>query len=183
MSHMNGEHPSTTNGTRTTLIVFVVAVIGVIALFMIYSHFPAANPAQGTFNDFSTPIATPNNPISSLTVNRSVTVSGLQLTIMQVQQAGSFSDADKHSGRYTVRVYLKTHNAGQEPADVDFVNRMRLLLPNGQAIAPQVLTIYPLTMPQASQVGFIDFPLQNTVQLEGVMIRFDTNTTVPFAAK
>ncbi len=183
MSEFNGEHSSSTNGTRTTLIVFVVAIIVVVALFMFYSQFPSANPAKGTFNDFTTPIATPNNLVSSVMVNRSVTVSGLQLTITQVQQAGSFSNANKHSGRYTVRVYLETHNAGQEPADVDFVNRMRLLLPNGQAIAPQVLSIYPLTLPKASQTGFIDFPLQNTVQLASTMIRFDANTNVPLTAK
>ncbi len=183
MSQMNGEHSSATNGTRMLLIVFVVAIVSVVALFMVYSHFPSANPAKGTFSDFTTPIATPNNPISSLTVNRSVTVSGLQVTITKVQQAGSFSDAAKHSGRYTVRVYLVTHDAGQEPAEVDFVNRMRLLLPDGQAVAPQVLSIYPLTMPKASQVGFIDFPLQNTVPLSGVMVRFDTHTTVPFVLK
>ncbi len=183
MSQMNGEHPSATNGTRVLLIVFVVAIISVVILFMVYSQFPSANPAKGTFNDFTTPIATPNDLISSLAVNRSVTVSGLQMTITKVVQAGSFSDADKHSGRYTVRVYLETHDSGQEPAEVDFVDRMRLLLPNGQAIAPQVLTIYPLTMPKASQVGFIDFPVQNTVQLTGAMVRFDSNITVPFVTK
>jgi hypothetical protein len=183
MSQLNGEHPSSGNGTRTTLVVFVVAIIVVLALFMVYSHFPSANPAQGTFNDFSTPIATPNNLVSSVMVNRSVTVSGLQLTIIQVQQAGSFSNASKHSGRYTIRVYLETHDAGQEPADVDFENRMRLLLPTGQMVAPEVLSIYPLTLPKASQTGFIDFPLQNKVQLENVMIRFDTNTNVPITAK
>ncbi len=183
MSEMNGEHPPATNGTRTLLIVFVVAVISVIALFMVYSHFPAANPARGTFNDFTTPLATPNNPISALAVNRSVTVSGLLLTITNVQQAGSFSDAKKHTGRYTVRVYLRVHNPGQDPTDIDFIHRIHLLLPGGQVIDPQVLAISPLTMPQASQAGFIDFPIQNTVQLTDAMVRFDANTTVPFAAQ
>ena len=183
MSEFNGEHPSATNGTRTTLIVFVVAIIVVLALFMVYSHFPSANPLKGTFNDFTTPIATPNNLVSSVNVNRSVTVSGLQLTITEVQQAESFSNASKHSGHYTVRVYLATHNAGREPADVDFVNRMRLLLPDGQTVAPQVLSIYPLTLPKASQTGFIDFPLQNKVPLGDTRIRFDTNTTVPIMEK
>ncbi|HEY5003687.1 MAG TPA: hypothetical protein VII61_11075 [Ktedonobacteraceae bacterium] len=183
MSQLNGEHPSARNGTRTTLVVLVVAIIAVIALFMVYSQFPSANPAQGTFNDFTTPIATPNNLVSSVTVDRSVTVSGLQLTITRAQQAGSFSDARKHTGRYTVRVYLQTHNPGQDPIDVDFIHRIHLLLPGGQVVAPQVLAIVPLTMPKASQTGFIDFPLQNIVQLENVMIRFDTNTTVPLAAK
>jgi hypothetical protein len=183
MSHLNGEHPSARNGTRTTLVVFVAAIITVIALFMVYSHFPSANPAQGTFNDFTTPIATPNDLVSSVTVDRSVTVSGLQLTITQVQQAGSFSDARKHTGRYTVRIYLQTHNAGQDPIDVDFIHRIHLLLPGGQVVAPQVLAIVPLTMPKASQSGFIDFPLQNIVQLAGTTVRFDASTNVPLTAK
>lgn len=183
MSQLNGEHPSARNGTRTTLVVFVAAIITVIALFMVYSHFPSANPAQGTFNDFTTPIATPNNLVSSVTVGRSVTVSGLQLTITRALQAGSFSDARKHTGRYTLRVYLQTHNAGQDPIDVDFIHRISLLLPNGQVVAPQVLAIFPLTMPKASQAGFIDFPLQNIVQLEGTSVRFDSSTIVPLTAQ
>jgi hypothetical protein len=182
MSQLNGEHPSARSGKRTMLLLLVVAVLFVIALFMFYSHFPSANPAQGTFNDVTTPIATVNDPVSSVTVGRSVTVSGLQLTITRAQQAASFSDARKHTGRYTVRVYLQTHNAGQDPIDVDFIHRIHLLLPGGQVIAPQVLAIFPLTMPSASQSGFIDFPLQNIVQLEGTMVRFDTSTIVPLTA-
>jgi hypothetical protein len=58
-----------------------------------------------------------------------------------------------------------------------------LLLPNGQVVAPQVLAIFPLTMPKASQAGFIDFPLQNIVQLEGTSVRFDTSTIVPLTTK
>ncbi|MBA2396895.1 MAG: hypothetical protein H0V70_29590 [Ktedonobacteraceae bacterium] len=183
MSQLNGEHPSSGNGKRTTLVVVVASVIAVLAIFMVYSHFPSANPAQGTFNDFTTPIATANHPVSSVTVDRSVTVSGLQLTITHAQQAGSFSDARKHTGRYTVRVYLQAHNAGQDPIDVDFIHRIHLILPGGQVIAPQVLAIAPLTMPKASQAGFIDFPLQNIVQLEGTMVRFDAGTLVPLTAQ
>jgi hypothetical protein len=183
MSQLNGEHPSSGSGKHTTMIVLVVAILFVIALFMFYSHFPSANPAQGTFNDVTTPIATATNLVSSVTVGRSVTVSGLQLTITRAQQAGSFSDARKHTGRYTVRIYLQTHNAGQDPIDVDFIHRIHLILPSGQVIAPQVLAIFPLTMPKASQAGFIDFPLQDIVQLEGTMVRFDTGTIVPLTAK
>jgi hypothetical protein len=183
MSEFNGEHSSATNGTRTTLVVFAVAIIIVVGLFMVYSHFPSANAAKGTFSDFTTPIATPNNLISSVAVNRSVTLNGLQLTITTVQQATSFSNASNHSGRYTLRVYLNTHDPGQEPADVDFVNRMRVVLPDGQAIGPQVLSIYPLTLPKASQTGFIDFPLPSKVSMSNTVIRFDSNTYVPLTAK
>src|SRR5438876_12333816 len=116
MSQLNGEHPRATHGTRTTLIVFVVAILSVIALFMVYSHFPTANPAQGSFNDFTTPIATVNNPISILTVNRSVTISGLQLTIRKAQQSGSFLDARKDTGRYTVSIYQQVHKPGHIPS-------------------------------------------------------------------
>ena len=43
--------------------------------------------------------------------------------------------------------------------------------------------MFQLTMPKASQAGFIDFPLQNIVQLEGTRVRFDSSTIVPLSAK
>jgi len=157
-------------------------IVAAIILMMFYSHLPHANPAQGTFNDFTTPVPTVINPVSTVAVNRSVSVDGLGVTVTRVEQAGYFSNSRKHSGRYTVRVYLQTQNTEAQPLAIDFVANTRLLLPNGQVIAPQELAVSPVTMPKESQIGYLDFPVQDTLPLTALTLRFNPSTSVAFAA-
>ncbi len=183
MSQLDSEHSSDSNGTRTTLVVLVVAIIGVVILFMLYSHLPRANPAQGTSSDLVTPTPQMTNPVSSVTLNRVVNVEGVDITITQVQQAGNFSDLQGHGSPYTLRVYIQTHNGGQEPISIDFPANTRLLLPGGKTIAPKLISVSPLNLPKTTQAGYLDFPLQQTAQISGMVLRFDSKTSVPFATK
>jgi hypothetical protein len=150
---------------------------------MLYSHLPRANSAAGTSSDLVTPTPQMTNPIGSITLNRVVTVEGVNVTINQVQQASNFSDLQGQSSPYTLRVYIQTYNAGQEPLSVNFKTNTRLLLPGGKAIAPTLITVSPLNLPKAAQVGYLDFPLQQSAQVSGMVLRFDSKTSVPLATK
>jgi hypothetical protein len=183
MSQFESEHFSDDNGTRKTLWILVAAIIGVIILFMLYSHLPRANANNGTFSDAVTPVPAMTNPVGSVTLNRAVTVDGVNLTIQQVQQAGNFSDLRKHTSPYTLRIYLQAHNGGQEPIGINFSSSARLLLPDGNVVAPKLISVSPVTMPKATQAGYLDFPLQNAVPISELVLRFDNNTNVPLTAK
>jgi hypothetical protein len=183
MSQFDSEHATDSNGTRTTLIVLVVAIIAVVILFMLYSHLPRANSAAGTSSDLVTPTPQMTGPVSSITLNRVVNVEGVDITINQVQQASNFSDLQGHASPYTLRVYIQTHNAGQEPISINFKPNTRLLLPDGKAIAPTLITVSPLSLPKVTQVGYLDFPLQQSAQISGMVLRFDSKTSVPLATK
>lgn len=179
MSQLDSERASDSNGTRTPLVVLVVAMIVVVILFMFYSHLPRANSADGTSSDLVTPTPQMTNPINSVTLNRVVNVEGVDITVNQVQQAGNFTDLQGHASPYTLRVYVQTHNGGQDPISVDFTTKTRLQLPNGQVIAPTLITVSPLNLPKTSQVGYLDFPLQQSVQTSNMVLHFDSKTSVP----
>jgi hypothetical protein len=183
MSQLDSDSSPDANRTRRTLVVLVVAMVVVVILFMLYSHLPRANNAAGTTSDLVTPTPQMTNPVSSVTLNRLVNVEGVGITIAQVQQASNFSDLQGQASPYTLRVYIETRNDGKEPISVDFTGNTRLLLPDGKAIAPTLITVSPLNLPKAAQVGYLDFPLQQTAALSGMVLRFDSKTSVSLATK
>jgi|SRR5450755_90367 hypothetical protein len=183
MSQFDSEHATDSNGTRTTLIVLVVAIVAVVILFMLYSHLPRANSAAGTSSDLVTPTPQMTGSVGSITLNRVVNVEGVDITINQVQQASNFSDLQGQASPYTLRVYVQTRNAGQEPISVNFKPNARLLLPDGKAIAPTLITVSPLSLPKVTQVGYLDFPLQQSAPISGMVLRFDSKTSVPLTTK
>ena len=180
MSELNDERKPTSRGVRVALGILLVSVIAVLGFFIAYSHLPRANPSQGTSSDLVTPPAVITNAAGTLTVNRSIDFNGAYITVMQVQEAASFSDDSKQGGAYTVRVYLQAKNGGQAPAGINYVSDARLLLPNGQTSAPLYLNIAPVVLPGQMQDGYLDFPVSSKVALSSLTLRFGSGTMVAF---
>ncbi len=180
MSELNNEHVSTSRGVRVALGIVLVLVGAVLVFFIAYSHLPPANPSSGTSSDLVTPPAVLTNPVDTLTVNRSIDFNGAHITVMQVQEAGSFSDDSKQAGAYTVRVYLEAKNGGQAPVGINYLSDARLLLPNGQTSTPLFLNITPVVLPGQMQDGYLDFPVNSKVTLSSLMLRFGSGTEVAF---
>ncbi len=207
MAQSNSEHTTTSQGVRTALVVMLVLIFGGIIFFMAYSHLPRAGGGNSnTTSDLVTPTVIVTNPVSSLTLNCSVIVNGVQITVTQVQQARSFSDVgncdqfpttqcftgaqqagsssdvSNRTGPYTVRVYMQAKNNGQAPIGIDFSTQAKLLLPGGRTVSPQVMSISPVMMPDTTQSGFFDFPVQNPVSLTALTLHLDAHTVVSFGS-
>jgi hypothetical protein len=180
MSELNDERRSTSRGIRVALGVVLILAVVVLVFFIAYSHLPPANPNKGTSSDLVTPPAVLTNSVGTLTVNRSIDYNGAHITVMQVQEAASFSDDTKNGGPYTVRVYLEAKNGGQAPAGINYVSDVRLLLPNGQTSAPLYLNIAPLVLPGQVQDGYLDFPVSSKVALSSLTLRFGSGVAVAF---
>src|SRR5437588_3687712 len=180
MSQLNNEHISTSRGVRLALGIVLILVVSVLVFFIAYSHLPSANPSQGTSSDLVTPPAVISNSVGTLTVNRSVDFNGAHITVMQVQEATSFSDDSKQGGAYTVRVYLQTKNGGQAPAGINYTSDVHLLLPNGQSSAPLYLNIAPVVLPGQMQDGYLDFPVSSKVALSSLTLRFGNGAMLAF---
>jgi len=160
----------------------VILALGIILFFVVLSFFL---PSEGDSNNVTgdaavTPTVSITNPVGTMTVNRAADVSGIHITVTQVQEAAAFSDDREHGGKYTVRVYVHTVNSGQIPIGIDFSSQVRLILPGGQVIAPKYITIAPVALPNQQQDGFFDFPVTSQVDLPLLVLRLDNKTTVPF---
>jgi hypothetical protein len=181
MSQINNQHVSTSRGMRVALGMVLVLTLAVLGFFIAYSHLPrAGGPNSGTSSDLVTPTAVLTNAVGMLTVNRSIDFNGAQITVMQVQEAGAFSDDKKQAGAYTVRVYLQAKNGGQVPVGINYPSDARLLLPGGQTAAPLFLAIAPVVLPGQMQDGFLDFPLSSKVALSSLILRFGSGAVVAF---
>lgn len=180
MAELNNEHNSESRGVRIALGIVLVSVVAMLVFFIAYSHLPRANPNSGTSSDLVTPTAVLTNPVDTLTVNRSIDFNGVHITVIQVQEAGSFSDDSKHGGPYSVRVYLQAKNGGQTPVGISYTSDVRLLLPNGQTSTPLFLNIVPVVLPGQMQNGFLDFPVSSKVTLSSLTLRFGSGAAVAF---
>jgi hypothetical protein len=161
----------------------IILALAVIAIAVIASFFA---PPEGDSNNVTgdqavTPTVSIVNPVGSLMVNRSGVLSGVQVTVTQVQEAKAFSNDRKLVGAYTVRVYVHTLNSGQAPAGVDYASQVRLVLSDGQVIVPKYIAVAPVLLPNQKQDGFFDFPVASRVDLSTLMLRLGTGTTVAFA--
>jgi len=159
---------------RAVLAIAVIAVAVVLAF---------RGPSEGeSDNATGDPAFVPTvgitNMVDSLVVNKSVDVKGLRLTVSQAMEATKFSDDRKRAGIYTVRVMMHTKNTSSQPIGVQFDSYLRLVLTNGQVIAPKYISLLPVTLPNSTREGYADFPVASQVPLSSLTLRFGSDATM-----
>ncbi|GAC1653446.1 MAG: hypothetical protein NVS4B12_25180 [Ktedonobacteraceae bacterium] len=160
--------------TRALLAIIVIAVAVVLAF---------RGPSEGESDNVTgdpafIPTVGITNMVDSLSVNKRVDVKGLQLVVTQATEATKFSDDRKRAGTYTVRVQMHTKNTSSQPIGIQFDSYIRLVLANGQVVAPKYISLLPVTLPSSSREGFVDFPLASQVPLSSLTLRFGNDATM-----
>jgi hypothetical protein len=160
----------------------VIAALAVISIFVVLAFFlpPEGDSSNITGDSAVTPTVSITHLVATLTVNRGADLSSVRVTVTQVQEAAAFSNDRKHTGTYTVRVYIQALNGGQAPVGIDYPAQVRLLLPGGRAISPKYIAVAPVMLPNQKQDGFFDFPLSGQLDLSSLALRLDSNTIVTF---
>ncbi len=161
---------------RTGLGVAIIAVL-VVCTFLFAPK--EEDPNVGLVNDPTTPTVGITNLLATLTVNRGVQVQGVKMTVTQAQEATAFSDDRKRGGNYIVRVSMQTVNPGQNTVGIRYDSIARLLLPDGEVVAPKLVNLSPAALPQVQQDGYIDFALTDRVDLSSLRLRLG-NETIAF---
>lgn len=165
---------------RTTL---ALVVIGFAVIVVLLGGSREADPNIGLGANPETPTIGITNPVAALTVNRSIVYQYVSITVTTVQEASAFSDDRKQNGAYTVRVqvHIQPGNEIQSPQGMNYISLVRLILPNGEAIAPKLISVLPLIVPQRPQDGFFDFPLTTTVDLSALTLRVGSADAIAFS--
>ena len=181
MSQQNKAGKPAPRGVWAALGVILILTLGMLGFFIAYSHLPRAGSGNnGTVSDLVTPTAVMVHAVETLRVERSADYAGLHITVTQVEEAASFSDDRKNSGAYTLRVHVRAMNGGQAPVGIDYPSSVRLLLPSGQEITPQLVSIVPVVLPKETQEGFFDFPLSTQVAISLLTLQLGSGTMVRF---
>lgn len=162
---------------RTLIAIAVIAVAAVLAF-----HGPSEGESDNAIGDPAfVPTVGITNMVDTQTVNKSVDVKGLHLVVLQATEATKFSDDRKRTGTYTVRVMMHTKTNGAQPVGIQFDSYLRLVLPNGQVIAPKYISLVPVTLPNNVDQGYADFPLASQVPLTSLTLQFGSDATMTLA--
>jgi hypothetical protein len=155
------------------ILLTIVGIGVVLVLVLLYG------PREGeTDNITGDAIATPTvsvvSSIESTTLKQQFVFKGVNITLNNAALAKSFSDDRKHNGTYTLRVMANTENTSKEVLGIDYTSVVVLVLPSGQTVAPKLVSVKPTQLPGVPQTGFFDFPLNETIPLAQLHIRFGT---------
>ncbi|HLI09128.1 MAG TPA: hypothetical protein VKV40_21370 [Ktedonobacteraceae bacterium] len=153
-----------------------IVIIAILVVFTFLFAPKEQDPNVGLASDPSTPTVGITHLVGTLTVNRGVEVQGVRMTVTQVQEATAFSDDTKPGGTYIVRVSLQTVNNGQQTIGIRYDQLARLVLPDGEVLAPKLVNLSPAELPQSQQDGYIDFALTGQVNLSSLTLRLGSAT-------
>ena len=161
---------------RVTLALIVIGIAVVVAFFVPKESDPTV------FDGFITPTVSITNSAGTLTVNKSITYSNVQITVMQVQEATAFSDDQKRAGTYTVRVnvHIVPSNNVHSSVGIAFASVVRLVLSNGQEIAPKLVNAATVIFPQQPEDGYFDFPVSSQMPLSSLTLKVGSDSLVAF---
>jgi hypothetical protein len=131
----------------------------------------------------------PQPTITTYTVQRTAHYADLTFTILNAQYTTYFTNDNIHAGPATARINLQVANKTRIPISVIYYDSVRLLLPNGNAIAPTNLQLSPDVQAGATIQGWMDFPVDKGIKLSSLEMQFgvaslnETLVTLPFSGK
>ena len=176
------ENKKRINFSPRARVILALAAIALLVLIVI-SFFPRERDSTIVIGDTVGPTVTATNFVGTLVVNRSFDYNNVHYTVARVTQASAFSDDHKLAGVYTVRVDVQASSDSslQSPIGINYPSLVRLVLPDGQSIAPKLVSLAPLFLPGGSQSGFFDFPVDTQVVLSTLVLKMGNETTVAFS--
>lgn len=118
----------------------------------------------------------PASPTTTVNVQRSAVYNELNVTLLNIQYATSFSDDLIHLGPATVRVNVHVNNPTKDPLGIAYYDVARLLLPKQQVLAPANLNLPALVQGGVTQNGWIDFPVAKNTPLNTLSLQIGNAT-------
>jgi len=109
-------------------------------------------------------------------LNLKFTYSSIDLTLVSVQQAGSFSD-DSSTSQGGVRVSIHESNPTTRGAPYAYGDVVRLVLPDGSVVPPSNEKNFEAPAAGVSQDNWIDFAVtEQNIDLSKLILRFGTSS-------
>ncbi|BCL80308.1 hypothetical protein ccbrp13_27730 [Ktedonobacteria bacterium brp13] len=160
---------------RTGTIVGIIAIV--VAVILVLWSGPHEKEHDTLFGGEPTPPVVATGLLNQQAVKQQLTYKGVAVSFTQTQLATKFSDDGKtvgNVGKYTLRVMINTqnHNAGSTTIGVDYAHLIQIILPDGEKLSPKLVSIDAIEYPGRAQSGFVDFPVNQQVPLNGLKLQF-----------
>jgi hypothetical protein len=109
--------------------------------------------------------------ISTYHVQREGTYAELSFTVLNAQYATTFPNDTIQTGPALVRINLRVTNTSADQVSMIYYDVARLLVPGVKPIAPTNVHLSTGPKPGASEVGWIDFPVTEGIQLSTLKLQ------------
>lgn len=158
-------------------ILLILLVLGAAGYFGYKALTSAANSAatsttRGTGSTATTGTgSTPSVPLTTAQINAQITYSSTDLTILNAQEASSFSDDPGGSTPVLVRLNIMEHNPTASTVFLSYSDNFRLILPDGTSVAPNNELDNGGIDQTVVRTNWIDFPLSSSVDLNKLTLR------------
>lgn len=145
-------------------IIFVVLVIllvlaggGYFAFSALGGHIPGMGTSQA--------------PIKTTRLNQTVTYAGVDITLVNAQQAQNFVDDPQTASNGMLRLNLQEQNKTSQSTSWDYNQNARLIIPGKAPLAPIYVKAKGSIAPGATQNSVIDFTVANSGDLSKMVFQ------------
>ena len=114
-----------------------------------------------TYSLFGGHFPASQSQIKTTNLNTAINYAGIDITILNVQQAQNFVDDPQTDNNGMIRLNLQEQNQTAASISWSYKTSARLLAPGVRAIAPVYVTSKGHIAPGATQKSLIDFPIAN----------------------
>ena len=163
---MHSPAPQSKGRRRTGLLVVLLVVLlvlgggGYLAFSLLGGHFPGLGSSQST--------------IQTKNLNLAFPYAGINVTLLNVQQAQNFVDDPHSAGDGMLRLNLQEQNKTTVPINYDYNASARLVAQGKAALAPTYVKSPVTIAPGATQTSVVDFAVPNGGNLNALTFQLGT---------
>ena len=173
----NSSGPRHSGLSIALLLLLLVGALGAGGFFAV--RFLGSHLSGGAHPDLNTPAG--QAPITTTPLNTTVTYASVAITLINAQQATSFTNDSGAPGLLRLNLHEQNTNTPEKSlvlstVSYTYADAFRLILPGGKSVAP--LDSQQVTGPVQgkAQNGWVDFPVSTTIKVNTLVLRLGTQT-------
>src|SRR5436309_2188237 len=117
-------------------------------------------------------------PLTTKNINAALTYASVDITILNAQEASSFSDDSNTSSPVLLRLNMKEHNPTAGTIFLSYGENFHLILPDGTSVTPASEHDIGAVDQAVTQTSWVDFPLSSSVDISKLTLRLGSVTEV-----
>jgi hypothetical protein len=110
-------------------------------------------------------------PLTTKNINAALTYASVDITILNAQEASSFSDDSSPNSPVLLRVNMKQHNPTASTIFLSYGENFHLILPDGTSVAPASEHDIGAVDQAVTKTSWVDFPLSSSMDISKLTLR------------
>ncbi|MFL5695734.1 MAG: zinc ribbon domain-containing protein [Ktedonobacteraceae bacterium] len=110
-------------------------------------------------------------PLTTKNINAALTYASVDITILNAQEASSFSDDSSPSSPVLLRVNMKQHNPTASTIFLSYGENFHLILPDGTSVTPASEHDIGAVDQAVTKTSWVDFPLSSSMDISKLTLR------------